>query len=150
MKKSTIRIIVTVLVILLFIPCLGFAQDKDKPNTVLCVTYEADWKEGASVAERDSIFALVDKNLIKKNKYIKMMMRVRHFYGANSDDFGFIIEYNGSGLDIIEKAVEEDTRLYKEWKNDKEDRKAFNALFSKYFIPGHSDEIYTLFTKVVN
>ena len=150
MNKSTIRIIVTVLVILLFIPCLGFAQDKDKPNTVLCVTYAADWKEGASVAERDSIFALVDKNLIKKNKYIKMMMRVRHFYGANSDDFIFIVEYNGSGLDIIEKEVEERTRLYKEWMKDAEDRRAFNELFSKYFKGGHADEIYTLLTKVDN
>jgi len=150
MNKSTIRIIVTVLVILLFIPCLGFAQDKDKPNTVLCVTYEADWKEGASVTERDSIFALWDKNVPQKNKYIKMLMRVRHFYGANSDDFIFIVEYNGSGLDIIEKALEERTRLYKEWMKDAEDQKAFNALFGKYFKGGHSDEIYTVFTKVNN
>ena len=129
---------------------MGFAQDKDKPNTVLCVTYAADWKEGASVAELDSIFALVDKNVVKKNKYIKMMMRVRHFYGANSDDFIFIIEYNGGGLDIIEKSSEEFNRLYKEWKKDAEDRKALNALFDKYFKGGHSDEIYTLFTKAVN
>lgn len=148
--KKTIRVFVILIVIILIIPGMGLAQDKEKPNTVLCVTYVADWKDGASVAERDSIFALADKNIFKKNKYIKMMMRVRHFYGANSEDFIFITEYNGSGLDIIEKAVEETTRLYKEWMKDAKDRKAFNALFGKYFKGGHSDEIYTLFTKITN
>ncbi len=146
MNKKTIIVVI----VLLIITCFGFAQDKENPNIVLIVTYEADFKDGASVAERDSIFALWDKNVPKKNKYIKMLMRVQHLYGANSDDFVFIMEYNGSGLDILEKAAEERTRLYKEWMKDAEDRKAFNKLFTKYFKGGHSDEIYYVFTKVVN
>ncbi len=150
MNKTTIRVILAVLLILLFIPSLGLAQDKDEQNTVKCVTYAADWKEGASVAERDSIFDLWDDNVVKKNKYIKMDMTIRHLYGSNSDDFVFIVEYNGSGLGIMEKADEEGTRLFKKWKPDAEDRKAFNALFGKYLKGGHSDEIYTLISKVIN
>ena len=150
MNKTTIRIIVTVLVILLFIPCLGFAQDKDEPNTVLCVTNTRAFNEGNTQAELDSIWTLFNKNVMMKNKYIKMEMVVNHYYGSNGLDFVVITEYNGSGLDIIDKAAKETTRIYKEWMKDAEDRKAFNALFRKYFKDGHSDEIYTLFSKLTN
>lgn len=150
MNKITIRVIVAVVVILLFIPCLGFAQDKDEPNTVLCVKNEINQNTEGTRAEADSIYALLDNNVTKKNKYIKMEIRVAHFYGSKSGDFLTITEFSGSGLAIIEKAIEEDTRLYEEWMKDAEDRKAFNALFTKYFKGGHSDEIYTVFTKVVN
>ena len=150
MNKTTIRIITSIIVIMLLIPCLGIAQDKDEPNTVLCVTYVYDWGEGATISERDSIFALVDENVVKKNKFIKSLMRYQHFYGANSEDFIFLYEFNGSGLEIILKSSEEATRLAKEWKKDKEERDAFYALFDKYFKSGHSDEIYTLITKVSN
>ena len=150
MNKTTIRVVISILVILLLIPTMSFAQDKDEPNTVLCVKRALDWKEGNTQSEADSIYALWDKNVTKENKYIKMQIRVNHYYGSNSGDFLTITEYNGSGLDIIDKAVKENTRLYKEWMKEKEDRKTFNALFSKYFKPGHSDEIYQSFTKVTN
>ena len=148
---KTTRIITSIIVIILLIPCLGFAQDDEEPNTVLCVKYafNTDNEEG-SVAEFDSIYALNDKYVTKKNKYIKMKIRVSHYYGSDSDDFLSITEYNGSGLDIIEKAIKENTRLYKEWKTDEKDRKAFNELFYKYFKAGHSDEIYALLSKVIN
>ncbi|MFC1536071.1 hypothetical protein ACFL4H_01735 [Candidatus Neomarinimicrobiota bacterium] len=150
MNKTTIRVIISLLVIILLIPCLGFTQDKEKPNIVLAVTYIHEHKEGSTVADLDSIWALWDKNVTKKNKYISMQFCVGHLYGSNSSDFLVITEFNGGDLDIIAKANEEDTRLEKEWMKDKEDRKAFYTLFTEHFKPKHSDEIYTLFTKVIN
>ena len=148
MNKRTIRVIISILVILLLIPSIGLAQDKDGPNTVLCVTNTRDYKEGNTLAELDSIATLWNDNVIKKNKYIIMQFVVTHYYGANSGDFLVITEYNGSGLAIIEEARKETNKIYKEWMKDAEDRKAFNALFTKYFKPYHSDEIYALFSKV--
>jgi len=150
MNKTTIRVIVAVVVILLLIPSIGLAQDKDEPNTVLCVTNVRDYNEGNTLAELDSISTLWTDNVIKKNKYIIMQFVVTHYYGANSRDFVVITEYNGSGLAIIENAAKETNRIYKEWMKDAEDRKVFNALFTKYMKPYHSDEIYTLFSKITN
>jgi hypothetical protein len=144
---KTTRIITSIIVIILLIPCLGFAQDDEKPNIVVGVTWTHEHKEGITVTDLDSIWALFNKNVTEKNKYITMEFCVSHWYGANSSDFLVITEYNGSGLDIIDKAFEENTRLYKEWKKDKEDRKAFNNLFFEHFKPNHSDEIYTVFSK---
>ena len=149
--KTTLQVIVAVLLILLFIPNLGLAQDDEKPNTVLCAKYNADWSpEGGSWAEFDSLYTLGSENIIKKNKYIKTYIIVTHYYGADSDDFLIITEYNGSGLGIIEKAIEENIKLYEEWKPDKVDRDSFNKARAKYFKSGHSDEIYQLFQKVIN
>ncbi len=144
---KTTRIITSIIVIILLIPCLGFAQDDEKPNIVVGVTWTHEHKEGITVTNLDSIWALYNKNVTEKNKYITMEFCVSHAYGSNSSDFLVITEYNGSGLDIPAKAAEEDTRLYKEWKKDKEDRKAFNDLFSEHFKPKHSGEIYTVFSK---
>ena len=149
MNKNTIKVILSVLLILIFIPSL-IAQDKEKPNIVVGVTYTHEHKEGVTVADLDSIWTLWDKNVTKKNKYIIMQFCVSHLYGSNSSDFLVITEFNGGDLDIIAKANEEDFRLEKEWMKDKEDRKAFYALFTEHFKPKHSDEIYTLFTKVIN
>ncbi|MEE9573573.1 MAG: hypothetical protein V3W20_11030, partial [Candidatus Neomarinimicrobiota bacterium] len=84
--KKTMKLILAILVIVLFIPSTSIAQDNEEPNTVLCVKIALDWKEGASVSEGDSIYALWDNNVTKKNKYIKMHMRINHFYGSNSED----------------------------------------------------------------
>ena len=149
MNKNTIKVILSVLLILIFIPSL-IAQDKEKPNIVVGVTYTHEHKEGVTVADLDSIWTLYNKNVTKKNKYIIMEFSVGHLYGSNSSDFLVITEYNGSDLNIIAKANEEDTRLYKEWKKDKEDRKTLNTLFNEHFKPKHSDEIYVLFNKVIN
>lgn len=150
MNKAAIRVIISVLVILLFIPCTGYAQDNEEPNTVLIFKQALDPNAVGTPAEADSLFALFDKNVTKKNKYVKMHIRVSHYYGSDSQDALTIIEFNGSGLDIIDKSREEQSRLFKEWKKDEEDRKAFNEALNKYFKSGHSDEIYQLFTKVTN
>ena len=150
MNKTT-RVLLSVLVIILLIPCLGFAQDKDEPNTVIIVKYAMNWApEGGSIAEMDSLWALASKNIIKKNKYIKSQMVVAHYYGSNSEDMLIIREFNGSGLDIILKASKENTRLFKEWKSDEEDSKEWSKAVGKYYKGGHSDEIYVSMNKVNN
>ena len=142
--------LVIILIVIFLLTCLGFAQDSGEPNTVLIVKRALAYNESNSPAEADSIYALWNKNVVKKNKLINMQMRVQHFYGSNSMDFLTITEYNGSGLNIILDASKENVRIFKEWMPDKENRAALNALFNKYFEVGHSDEIYTLFTKVQN
>ena len=77
-------------------------------------------------------------------------MRVGHLYGSNSRDFIIITEYNGSGLEVLEKADEEGFKLFKKWKPEKEDRIEFNKAVNKYYKSTHSDEIYSLWSKVSN
>ncbi len=150
MKKQAIKKITSLLVILLFVPFVGFAQDADEPNTVTAITLTFDPDVEGSNAEFDSLSTLFDENVLSKNKYIKSVMRVAHLYGAHSGEFVIITEYNGSGLGIIDKAADETTRLYKRWKKDEDDRAEFNKAQNKYFKPRHSDEIYSLLSKVNN
>jgi len=149
-KKSTISVLIPFLIIIFLIPFATYAQDDDGYNTVLMVKQIFNYNEGNTVAEFDSISTIWDENIVKNNKYIVSQMTLGHYYGSNSSEFIVITEYNGSGLDIIEKAGDETTRLYKEWMPESEDRKELNGLFSKYFTIWHSDEILTMFSKVTN
>lgn len=148
MKKQSIKGIALIIVILLFVPFVGFAQDSDDSNTVLAVTLRAAYPDGGTAAEFDSLYALLDENVVSKNKFIKSVMRVGHLYGSHSGDFIIITEYDGSGLGIIEEADEEDLKLFKKWKPDEEDRAEFTKKLNKYFTNYHSDEIYLLWSKV--
>ena len=150
MKKQAIKGITSFLVILLFVPFVGFAQDGDEPNTVTATTLTFDPDVEGSPAEFDSLIALFDENVLSKNKFIKSVMRVTHLYGAHSGEYVIITEYNGSGLGIIDKAGDETTRLYKRWKKEDDDRAEFNKAQNKYFKPRHSDEIYSLLSKLSN
>ena len=126
MKKQAIRGITLFLVIILFVPFVGFAQDNEKPNIVTTVTLTFDADGDDSSAEFDSLSALWDENVVSKNKYIKSVVRVGHYYGSKSGEFVVMTEYNGGGLGIIEKANDETTKLFKKWKKDEDDRDAFN------------------------
>jgi hypothetical protein len=150
MKKHAFKGITLLLVIILFVPFVGFAQDKDDPNIVTAVTLTFDTDADGSPAEFDSLYALFDENVLSKNKFIKSVMRVGHYYGSSSGEFVIITEYNDSGLGIIEKAGDETADLFKKWKKDEDDRAEFNKARNKYFKPRHSDEIYTLLSKVSN
>ena len=55
MKKHVIKGITLLLVIILFIPFVGFAQDKDDPNIVTTVTLTFDIDADGSPAEFDSL-----------------------------------------------------------------------------------------------
>lgn len=145
------RTIVTMIALLILITRFGFAQDTEEPNTVLVIKYAMNWApEGGSNAEFDSLMALSEENIIKKNKYIKSQMVVAHYYGSNSEDMLIIRELNGSGLDIILKAAEEQGRLFREWKPKKEDREAWGKTTGKYYKGEHSDEIYVSLSNVIN
>ena len=148
MKKQAIKGITLFLVIILFVPFVGFAQDKDESNIVVAVTYQAAFPEDGSVAEFDSLYAALDKNVVSKNKFINSVVRVGHLYGSDSRDFLIITEYNGGGLGVLDEADEEGFKLFKKWKPEKEDRIAFNKALNKYYKSTHSDEIYSLWSKV--
>ena len=150
MKTQATKGIMILLVIILFIPFVGFAQDNDKPNIVTTVTLAFATDTGGNPAEFDSLNALFDKNVVSKNKFIKSVMRVGHYYGSKSGEYVVITEYNGGGLGIIEEAGDEGFELFKKWKKDADDRKMYNDAINKYFKPWHSDEIYTLNSKVSN
>ena len=148
MKKQATKGIIILLLVILFVPIVGFAQDSDDRNIVTAVTMKSAFPEGGSVAEFDSLYAALDKNVVSKNKFVKSVMRVGHLYGASSGDFVVITEYNGSGLEVLDDAAEEGSKLFKKWKSEKEDRAEFNKAMNKYFKDTHSDEIYTLWSKV--
>ena len=150
MKKQATKGIMLLLVIILFIPIVGFAQDNDRPNIVTAITLTFDPDADGSNAEFDSLEVLFDKNVVSKNKFIKSVMRIGHYYGSKSGEFVVVTEYNGGGLGIIDDAGEESSKLFKKWKKDEDDRTEFNKARNKYFKPWHSDEIYTLISKVSN
>lgn len=148
MKKQATKGIMILLILILFVPFVSFAQDSDEQNVVLAVTYQAAFPEDGSVAEFDSLYAALDKNVVSKNKFVNSVMRVGHLYGSNSGDFIVITEYSSSDLGVLKNAAEEGSKLFKKWKPEKEDRAAFNKALNRYYQDRHSDEIYSLWSKV--
>ena len=146
MNKTTYQVITTVLVILLFLPCFLMAQDYKEPNVVVITKWTRDYQEGYRITGLDSLLTLFVENVVKKNKYVVSDMTLQHFYGSDSRDFYIITEYDGSTLDVIDKAGDEFDRLFNEWLTTPEERSAYNDLWFKYFKNHHSDEILTTFT----
>jgi len=136
--KNLTQIFAITIVAFLFFNSTNFAQDG---NIVYVQTWDFEMPDGGSWAEFDSLSALVNEKVVSKNNKILSQRIVRHFWGSNSRQLIFIREYA-----IIEDLVGNDdtgTKLFEAAWKTKEERKAFNDAYGKYFRGEHSDEIYS-------
>ena len=115
------------------------AQDREG-NIVVVTTMETKSNPDGSVAEFDSLNQLFTDKVLKKNDLILSSKTVRHMWGHNNRDFVVMYEVK-DWADVIKANEMNDDLFEKSW-STKEDRKAFNKAWNKYFTGKHSDEIY--------
>ena len=141
MKKIILSIVF--LMALLFVNNTMFAQDDN--NIMVVTTWYVDTPEDGSVAEFDSLSALLNKNVVSKNSKIISRYLVRHFWGSDSRQVVTIAEY--ANMDDIALAWKEGNKIFEELYPNEEDRKAFWKAYNKYWNGHHSDEIYSVLAK---
>ena len=141
MKKIILSIVF--LMALLFVNNTMFAQDDN--NIMVVTTWYVDSPEDGSVAEFDSLSALLNKNVVSKNSKIISRYLVVHFWGSDSRQIVTMTEY--ANMSDIALAGKEGQKIFKELYPDEEDRKAFWKAYNKYWKGHHSDEIYSVLAK---
>lgn len=141
MNKTTIRVIISLLVIILLIPCLGFAQDKEKEDTSYWYVMYAKiafTKTDSLVKFRNDYVKPVIAEAKKKGTILDNKLLLHHTGGEYTavfmTKFPSWAAMEGSWMNDALKAIEP----------DEEKRKVFWDTWW-YLVDGfiHYDEIYT-------
>ena len=115
------------------------AQD-DLSNIVVVTTMETKSNPDGSIAEFDSLNQLFTDKVIKKNELMLSAKTLNHMWGHNNRDF--LVMYEVKSWEDVPKANQMNDDLFEKAWPTKEERKAFNKAWNKYFTGKHSDEIY--------
>ena len=142
MKHVSICFLLTVVVVLSGV--LLYAQE-EVPHVFTVTTFELLSPEGGSNAEFDSLSALWNENVIKKNEFIISEETMTHLWGSNALDFVVITEHKNFA--DIENAGNRNIELLREAWPDTTARREYTRAYSKYF-GNHKDEIYQAYTSV--
>ena len=108
-------------------------------------TYKTTFPDEGSIAKRDSMLSLVHEAVAMKNDKIISQRVLSHAYGMDSRDWIVVREY------VNEAAIEEAWLASRDLRRaawpDQEQRRAFFTELGKYWLPQHSDQIYTGLSK---
>lgn len=108
-------------------------------------TYKTTFTDEGSRAIRDSLLSLTHEAVVMKNDKIISRRILSHTYGMDSRDWIVVTEYAN------EAAVEEARLASRDLRRaawpDQEQRRAFFTELRKYWLPQHSDQIYTGLSK---
>ena len=93
--------------------------------------------EDGTFSERDSLIAIYNNNVIKKNDLILSHREYSHFFTDNNQDYLVIEEFKD--FSSWEQAMEKNGELEEAAWPDEAKRKAFFDLLDKYFKDWHGD-----------
>jgi len=99
------------------------------------------WPEKGSRTTRDSLIAIYNDMVIRKNEYILSHREYSHFYTPSNQDYFIVEEYKD--MAAMEKANDMNTELEKKGWPDEAKRKAFMEAMGAYFENWHGDAIYS-------
>ena len=139
MKKVNLPLTL-ILLVMLFATTEGFTQ-ANIGNVVNVTTLRMKYVEGGSAAKRDSIIAIYNEKVTKKNEYVLSHREYRHFYTPDNTDYFIMEEYKD--MASMEKAATKYEELEKLAWPDEAQRKAFLAGMNAYFEMWHGDAIYS-------
>lgn len=122
-----------------FAPLTVWAQNSET-NVVNVTQLKTIWPENGSGAIRDSLVAIYNDMVVKKNEYILSHREYAHYYTGNSKDYFIIEEYKD--MASMEKAADRSSELEKQAWPDKEKAKAFFDAMGAYFEEWHGDGLY--------
>jgi hypothetical protein len=142
MKKLTLTLI---LFVMLMASTASFSQ-ANIGNVVNVTTLRMKYVEGGSAVKRDSIIAIYNEKVTKKNEYVLSHREYRHFYTPDNTDYFITEEYKD--MASMEKAAVRYEELEKLAWPDEAQRKAFLDGMNAYFEMWHGDAIYSTNSKL--
>lgn len=141
MKKQAIMAVVVSLIALLLVPSISYSKSENNSKGT------NDLDVDLSQLNPRELYQLYVEYVDMNNQYLLIMNNLRQIH--NSDFPGIDkLDNNFTEHELFEMAQDESYRLFKKWKPREEDSTAFNEALNKYFQNTHSDEIYTLWSKV--
>ncbi len=143
--KRTIVYLVMVTTILLTASSGTWAQTPTG-NLVNVQYLKMKRPEKGTTSARDSLIAIYNDNVIKKNDKILSHREYVHYFTSSSKDYVIIEEYKD--MASMEEAFTMSTELEKKAWPDEMKRKAFMDAMGSYFEDWHSDALYHLNVKL--
>ncbi len=145
MNKKTIRVIISLLVIILLIPCLGFAQDKEKENTPYWYNSycKINYTKVDSLIKLEKEYGiLVAAEAKKQGKILEHHTLIHH----TGDEYNVVFMTKYPSWCVMEKGWF--NAVFKEIEPNKDKRDAYNDAYDWVFEGSpHYDGIYTEVTK---
>lgn len=135
--KRTIVFAVIVTAILMAATTGTWAQASTLVNVT---TLKTKWPEKGSASARDSLIAIYNDNVVKKNDKILSHREYAHYFTGSSQDYLIIQEYKD--MASMEDAFEISTELEKKAWPDATQRKEFMDAMGSYFENWHGDGLY--------
>jgi hypothetical protein len=129
----------SVFILVLFFGVSLYAQQLPG-NAVIIQKLEANFNNGGTMAEFDSLAHLYNTRVLDKNPLIVSHKTLRHWWGHDNSEIIQIVEVK-SWADVDEFNMKNNELFEEAWATE-EERKAFDDAFGKYFTGRHSDEIY--------
>lgn len=133
----------TVAIAILFM----YAETSAQPGTENYVTVNVQMMktkmpEKGSLKQRDSLVAIYNNNVVKKNEHILTHREYSHWFTSNNKDYMVIEEYKN--FEAMTKAFEMSTELEKKAWPDEKKRKEFMDAMNAYFEDWHGDALYRI------
>ena len=138
MKRFSIYMVMFTIFIL-SAPAESWAQAAST-NLVNVTSLKVKWPEKGSLSARDSLIAIYNDNVVRKNDKILSHREYSHYYTGNSQDYLIVEEY----LDMasMDAAAEISSELEKKAWPDAMKRKEFMDAMGAYFENWHGDALY--------
>lgn len=96
--------------------------------------------ENGSIIKRDSLIAIYNENVVKKNEFVLSHRELVHWFTANNKDYMIIEEYKDFAS--MENAFKKFEELEKNAWPDEKKRKEFMDAMGSYFEDWHGDALY--------
>ncbi|MFI5218977.1 MAG: hypothetical protein ACHQNT_05755 [Bacteroidia bacterium] len=139
MKKTIISMMVAIAILFMYADTSA-QPGTENYTTVNVQMLKTKWPEKGTLKSRDSLVAIYNDNVIKKNEYIMNHREYSHWFTANNKDYMVIEEYKN--FDAMEKSFEMNTELEKKAWPDEKKRKEFMDAMNAYFEDWHGDALY--------
>lgn len=144
MKKTLLKLIVAAVMVSLM-PNAASAQNENL-NTVNVQRLKTKWPEKGSMQTRDSLIAIYNDNVVKKNDKILSHREYSHWFTSDSKDYMIVEEYKN--FDTMEEAFKMSTELEKKAWPDEKKRKEFMDSMNAYFEDWHGDSVFRINPKL--
>ena len=137
--KKTLNKLALVAIILGLMPVAASAQMENQ-NVVNLQRLKTKWPEKGSAQIRDSLIAIYNDNVIKKNDKILSHREYSHFFTSDNKDYIIMEEYKN--MATMEEAWKMNTELEKKAWPDEKKRKDLMDAMGAYFEDWHGDAIF--------
>jgi hypothetical protein len=144
MKRTIVYLVLAATIFVL--ASSGLSAQAMDGHIVNIQSLKTKWPEKGSAGARDSLIAIYNDNVVKKNDYILSHHEYAHYFTGSSQDYLVTEEYKD--LAGMEAAFKMSDELEKKAWPDATKRKAFMDAMGAYFENWHGDALYHMNAKL--